>query len=78
MKVDSDIYCHGRLLLLTQTVTVSLTTLGGGACFIPSDVSSAQRAKHAQTSFEQLTTDKDGSRCALNADGTFALPAYLA
>src|ERR1700682_1049806 len=28
MKVDSDIYSHGRLLLLTQTVTVSLTTLG--------------------------------------------------
>src|SRR6266566_8105204 len=30
MKVDSDIYCHGRLLLLTQTVTASLSTLGWG------------------------------------------------
>src|SRR5215470_19113527 len=30
MKVDSDIYCHGRLLLLTQTIaTVSVTTNGG-------------------------------------------------
>jgi hypothetical protein len=28
MKVDSDIYSHGRLLLLTQVVTASLTTLG--------------------------------------------------
>src|SRR6266403_3132809 len=28
MKVDSDIYCHGRLLLLTQLVTASLSTLG--------------------------------------------------
>src|SRR6266566_4142768 len=28
MKVDSDIYSHGRLLLLTQVVTASLPTLG--------------------------------------------------
>src|SRR6185503_13204981 len=28
MKVNPDIYSHGRLLLLTQLVTVSLTTLG--------------------------------------------------
>src|SRR6266404_1228078 len=37
MKVDSDIYCHGCLLLQTQTFsTLSLTTLGRSACFITS------------------------------------------
>jgi hypothetical protein len=38
MKVDSEIYCHGRLLLLTQTIqlAVSVTTNGEDACFIPS------------------------------------------
>src|SRR2546427_1504839 len=37
MKVDPDIYCHRRLLLLTQIVsTVSLQLTAGDACFIPS------------------------------------------
>jgi hypothetical protein len=36
MKVDPDIYCHRRLLLLTQIVLpVSLLTVGD-ACFMPS------------------------------------------
>src|SRR5260221_8929944 len=41
MKVDSDIYCHWRLLLLTQIVsnTVSLTTHGRRRRFIPSSSS---------------------------------------
>src|SRR6266446_9381859 len=39
MKVDPDIYCHRRLLLLTQIVQPSVYQLSAGdACFIPSSL----------------------------------------
>src|SRR6266851_9873754 len=69
MKVDSDIYSHGRLLLLTQTVTASLPTLGWMRLL--HTIRRLVRTEREARTMSVCTNRACYARCA---DGTSALP----